>query len=160
MKKFDIAQILQVFANLGVIAGIVLLAIEVRQNNDLLGIQIRANAISRVQGTTDIVLQNPDLIDLLGKKQESLTQPERDRLVLLGIRSLSTFQNAYEDTARGILEEGSVRRAVQSVWRRKRLNYGMPIAWETFKDRGDPAFVAWMEENVVDEKPELNAIDR
>ena len=153
MKKLDIAQILQVFANLGVIAGIALLAIEVRQNNDLLGIQIRANAISRIQGTTDIVLQNPDLIDLLGKKQESLTQPERDRLVLLGIRSLSTFQNAYEETVHGTLEEGSVRRAVQSLWNRPRLNYGMPVAWETFKDRADPAFVVWMEKNVVNEKP-------
>lgn len=153
MKKFDIAQILQVFANLGVIAGIALLAIEVRQNNDLLGIQIRANAISRIQGTTDIVLQNPDLIDLLGKKQESLTEPERDRLVLLGIRSLSTFQNAYEETVHGTLEEGSVRRAVQSLWNRPRLNYGMPVAWETFKDRADPAFVVWMEKNVVNEKP-------
>lgn len=38
MRKFDIAQILQVLANLGVIAGIVLLTIEVHQNNELLDI--------------------------------------------------------------------------------------------------------------------------
>lgn len=152
MKNFDIAQILQVLANLGVIAGIVLLTIEVRQNNELLDIQIRANAIGRVQGTADIVLNNPDLIELLGKKQESLTELERDRLVLLGIRSLSTFQNAYEETVHGTLEEESVRRALQSLWNRPRLNYGMPIAWETFKDRADPAFVVWMQENVLNNK--------
>ena len=153
MKKLDIAQILQVLANFGVIAGIVLLALEVRQNNDLLSIEIRANALSRVLGTTDIVLQNPEVIDLLGKQQESLTQTERDRLVLLGIRTLSGFENGYEDVRHGIREEDSLRRAVQSVWRRPRLNYGTPMAWGTFKDRADPAFVAWMEENIVNEKP-------
>ena len=152
MRKFDVAQILQILANFGVIADIVLLALEVRQNNDLLSIQIRAHSLSRVLGTTDIVLQNPDVIDLLGKERESLTQTERDRLVLLGIRTLSGFESGYEDVRHGIREEVSLRRAVQSVWRRPRLNYGAPMAWEAFKDRADPGFVAWMEENVVNEK--------
>lgn len=153
MKKFDVPQILQVLANLGVIAGIVLLAIEVHQNNDLLGLQIRANATGRILGTADIVLSNPDLIDLLNRNQESLTQAERDRLVLLGIRTLSGFESAYRDVVHGIHEEASLRRAVQSIWRRPRLNYGMQMAWETFKNRADPAFVIWMEENVVNETP-------
>lgn len=153
MKKFDVAQILQVLANFGVIAGIVLLAIEVRQNNDLLGVQIRANAVGRILGTADTLLHNPDLIDLLGKDKESLTQAESDRLVLLGIRTLSGFENAYGDVVHGVHEEASLRRAVQSIWRRPRLNYGIQMAWETFKDRADPAFVVWMEENVVNEKP-------
>ena len=153
MKKFDVAQALQILANFGVIAGIVLLAIEVRQNNDLLGVQIRANATGRILGTTDIVLNNPDLIDLLNKSQESLTQAERDRLVLLGVRTLSTFESAYRDVVHGIHEEASLRRAVQSLWRRPRLNYGMQMAWDTFKDRADPAFVIWVEVNVLNEKP-------
>ena len=36
MKKTDLGQAIQVLANVGVIAGIVFLAVETRQNNQLL----------------------------------------------------------------------------------------------------------------------------
>jgi hypothetical protein len=36
MKKIDLGQVIQMLANIGVIAGIVFLAMELRQNNQLL----------------------------------------------------------------------------------------------------------------------------
>ncbi len=36
MKKLDLSQTIGILANLGVIAGIVFLGVELRQNNDLL----------------------------------------------------------------------------------------------------------------------------
>ena len=41
MKKIDLAQTLNTLANVGVIAGIIFLAFELRQNNDLLTAQAR-----------------------------------------------------------------------------------------------------------------------
>jgi hypothetical protein len=41
MKKIDLGQTVQILANLGVIAGIVFLGIELQQNNALLGAQAR-----------------------------------------------------------------------------------------------------------------------
>ena len=42
MKKIDLGQTIGILANVGVIAGIVFLAVELRQNNELLATQITA----------------------------------------------------------------------------------------------------------------------
>lgn len=149
MKRIDLGQVIQIVANLGVIAGIVMIAIELRLNNELLGVQIRANSLTRIVGTADAVLQSPDLLDLLGREEKTLTLAERDRLVVLGIRSLTTLENAFEEVERGLGDEARLRRVVITLWNRPRLNYGMPLAWESFKPRANPRFVAWMEENVI-----------
>ena len=41
MKNIDLGQTIGILANLGVIAGIVFLAVELQQNNKLLGAQAR-----------------------------------------------------------------------------------------------------------------------
>jgi hypothetical protein len=41
MKKIDLGQTIQLLANLGVIAGIVFLAVEARQNRELLEVQVK-----------------------------------------------------------------------------------------------------------------------
>lgn len=150
MKGINLGQAIQILANVGVIAGIVMLAIELRQNNELLGVELRANTSERILGTSDIVLGNPYLLELLGKDVAALTQAERDAVVLLGIRTLSGFESAYQEVVAGQGSEERLRVTVRALWDRPRLNYGMPLAWDTFKARGrDPGFVAWMEENVV-----------
>ena len=49
MKKLDLGQTVSILANLGVIAGIVFLGIEIRQNNYLLETQ----SISEIVGRRD-----------------------------------------------------------------------------------------------------------
>ncbi len=41
MKKIELGQTIAILANVGVIAGILFLAIELRQNNEALGLQSR-----------------------------------------------------------------------------------------------------------------------
>ena len=38
---------------------------------------------------------------------------------------------------------------VRAVWHRPHLNFGMPLAWPVFKERANPRFVTWMEQNVI-----------
>jgi hypothetical protein len=149
MKRIELGQTIQILANAGVIAGIVMLALELRQNNELLGVELRANSNERIMGTATIVLENPYLLELLGKDIATLTPTERDALVVLGIRTLSGFESSYRDVALGLADEERLRRSVRALWDRPRLNYGMPLAWETFKLRAEPDFVAWMEKNIV-----------
>jgi hypothetical protein len=149
MKKIDIGQAIQIVANIGVIAGIALIAVQLRQNNDLLGIQIRSNRLDRVTSTAEIVLENPYLLELLAKEPSTLTSTEQDALLVLGIRSLSNFEAAYEDVEQGLADEAVLRLQMKSLWNRPHLNYGMPLAWSTFKERGNRDFVAWMEQYVV-----------
>jgi hypothetical protein len=53
-----------------------------------------------------------------------------------------------------------LRRGAGALWDRPHLNYGMLLAWDTFKVRGDPAFVAWMEENVVNRETSTSDTER
>ena len=149
MKKLELGQTVQIIANVGVILGLVILAFELRQNNELLGIEIRSNQAERIIGTSNIQLDNPNLIELLEKDPARLSTVERDTLIILGVRSLSSFESAYREVLAGFEEEEQLRRAIRAVWNRPHLNYAMPLAWETFRPRGTPAFVAWMEENVI-----------
>jgi hypothetical protein len=154
MKNINLGQAIQILANVGVLAGIVLLAIELRQNNELLGFEHRANLNDRIQGNAEIVLENRYLLELLNKDPAVLTQAERDALVLLGIRALSGLESGYREVRAGLADEEQLRRAARAVWDRPRLNYGMPLAWDAFKARSPPDFVAWMEENVVNREPD------
>jgi hypothetical protein len=154
MKSINLGQAIQILANVGVLVGIILLAIELRQNNDLLALEHRANLNERIQGNAEIVLENRYLLELLDKDPAALTQTERDALVLLGIRALSGFESGYREVLAGLADEEQLRRAVRAVWDRPHLNYGVPLAWDTFKARSPPDFVAWMEENVVNREPD------
>jgi hypothetical protein len=100
------------------------------------------------------VIENPHLIELLGRDPAALTQAERDVLVLLGIRTLAVFEAWHREVVAGLGDEEQLRRAVRAIWERPRMNYGMPLAWDTFKVRARPDFVAWIEENVVNRKPD------
>lgn len=149
MKKVGVGQTISTLANLGVLAGVIFLAIELRQNNELLGIELRTNSQNRIAGVTDLLLENPQILELLRRDPNSLTPTEHDAVVLLGIRSLSNFESTYGDMRQGLIGEAELLRRLKAVWNRPHLNYGMPLAWTTFKQRGSPDFVAWMEENIV-----------
>jgi hypothetical protein len=147
MKKIDLGQTISILANLGVIAGIVFLGVELQQNNELLRIETRNNGMSRLAGNVDIQLDNPYLFELSQKDMDTLTPAERAALITLGIRLLSTYQTAYDDRRQGLSDgEISLRRVVSDSWRNAPA---MQLAWARFSERGDPEFVAWMEEIVI-----------
>ena len=53
------------------IAGIVFLGYELRQNNEQLEIQSREQFDSRRNAIMDLVIENPYLVDVLGKDENS-----------------------------------------------------------------------------------------
>jgi len=56
MKKFDFGQTVSLLANLGVIAGIVFLAVELQQNNRLLSAEAQFNYLQlRLEGRLDAI---------------------------------------------------------------------------------------------------------
>jgi hypothetical protein len=58
MKRIDLGQAISVPANLGVIAGIVFLALELQQNNELLGAEARATRVGSRQADNSLVLEH------------------------------------------------------------------------------------------------------
>jgi len=59
MKKIELGQTISILANLGVIAGIVFLGLELQQNNTLLNAQIRAARAQVRIVWNDLMLQSP-----------------------------------------------------------------------------------------------------
>ena len=149
MKKLDVGQTVTILANVGVIAGIVFLAIELRQNNELLGVQIRSGILDRQTGAPDLILQTPELWPLLDKEEDSLAHPERQALLMLGTRILHTYGAAFEETVNMSRDEPALRQRLRAAWRDPWQHRSVSIAWEGYKDRADPDFVAWMDQNIV-----------
>ncbi len=153
MKKIDLGQTISIFANVGVIAGILFLAIELQQNNDLLSAQARA---ARIELKTDFegsLYQNAELAEIIARAQanDELTEAEEIRLLWLGRRMLTSFQYVYNEYQQGMIEEG----AISTVeWRiaYHQLIPRMEEAWSSFRDGMNPEFVRFMEENVVNER--------
>ena len=93
MKKIDIGQTASILANLGVIAGIIFLAVEIRQNNILLAAQARSDLANRRTGFAEIVISSPDIAEILVKKaaNERLTPAEELRFRQIGRRMLNSW---------------------------------------------------------------------
>lgn len=144
-------QWLTLVANLAVVAGIFFLALEVRQNNAMAELERQATVNARVNALVDMVIANPDLIDLLRKDTAALNASEAARLRLLGIRALLGFQDGFLDVRAGRAEEEGTMRTQRAIYHRPILNYGVPLVWETFRNQADPEFVEWFETNVVNQ---------
>ena len=153
MKITDLGQALGIFANLGVIAGIIFLGYELRQNNQLLGLEYVATQQERQASLIDSILENSELLELLGRDERDLTPIERDTLVLMGFRALIGMEARYQEFVTGFRTEESVSRTLREIYHRPRLNHGTPLAWPTFKRRADPSFVQWFENNVINPGP-------
>ena len=160
MKKIDLGQAITILANMGVIAGIVFLGIELRQNNELLSAEARATRLSVRLNENQLPIENPDLANALIKHRHGDELTEHEQLVLDRYMEtiLVVFQNVVIEAQRGLIDEQSI--PIDS-WRNLFSGRALSIPgywpdlsdyWEASKLGFDPAFVQWMEENVVNER--------
>jgi len=81
MKKHDLGRIIQILANVGVIAGIVLLGLELQQNNSLLGAQARADQRDARKSSSLLLLQDTDIGDLYYRSSTGETLSDGERFI-------------------------------------------------------------------------------
>lgn len=148
MKKIDLAQSIQLLANLGVIAGIVFLAFEVRQNNDFL----RADAEYRIfEHRTNFrreMYRDQSLTDLVIKagRGEDLSIEEFARVANLYrvlYQGMSWEFRQYEAGRATDYPIGALKEAVTSSAFAQQL-------WREFVeelDESNPSFLRFLEEN-------------
>lgn len=82
ISKLDIGRTINTLANLGVIAGIVFLAVELNQNNQLLKMEAQATLSGYMQNGWDRIASDPTLVDLFIKDRngQQLSESEEMRL--------------------------------------------------------------------------------
>ena len=152
INKIDLGQAVQILANLGVIAGIVFLGLELQTNNELLDSQSRQ---ARVNGARQLnaAIYNGEtgLCDIVVKAKSGaqLTAEEAIRLDRYLSSVLLDWEFWYRDYADGVLNEQELR---YRGWSRLYYDVLPPRVeeiWETMRAGSDPTFVEFMEENVV-----------
>ena len=150
MKKLDLGQTVTILANVGIIAGIVFLGIELQQNNALLGAQARATRAQVRMDGTDLLVSTPELMRAFAREQSGESLSELDQMYL-NYAALGTFvrwEYVYGEFREGLIEEDSV--PVEN-WRYVfRTAPTMAKQWEAIgRFSFHPDFVQWMDENVV-----------
>jgi hypothetical protein len=150
MKEIEPAQIAGLVANIGVIFGILLLAYELRQNNDLMEAEARLSRTNMVVDAWRLTAVNGELTELRARERrgEELSEGETRQVDAAVMAVFVLVAWTY-----GEMQEGSPEldqaRAVQ------RYNFARfpeyPRVWEERKTTFNPAFVQWMDDNVVNQ---------
>ena len=150
--RIDLGRVAQVSANLGVIAGIIFLGLELRQNNDLLDSQARQNRANGARALSEAIYNDATglgrLIDKAARGIE-LTPDEEFRLDHYLTTVIRDWEFWYQDFSDGILNEAELR---SEGWRgqfHSVLPSRMTAIWERERLTSHQAFVEFMEANVV-----------
>ncbi len=147
MKKIDIGQTITTVANVSVIAGIVFLAVELQQNNELLSLEAsRGFMLNRVE-TAGMIANDPYLAPLLVKVRngEPLSEEEELRLDSFANGALGRWEWEWAQRERGLLPDRPVEAYRANV-------AGNPYLAQWLlqhENRFDPGFVGWMKTSVI-----------
>jgi len=150
MKRIDLGKTMTLVANVGVIGGILMLAYELRQNNELMEAQARQVRTSMVIDAWRVGAENGDLAELRGRERngEELTDVELQRVDAYVMSVFVMLDWTFQELSADSPEMNQVREvqrysfANKSEFRR---------VWEARKKSFRPGFVQWMEENVVND---------
>ena len=138
-------------ANLGVVAGIIFLAFEIRQNNELLTAQARAVGEENRMREEMTILNNPELRAVMVKKFDGLaTTPEEDLLFrVFQSTVLNGWQATWLEYRAGLINVADYA----SRW--KNIFWGMEYEerWNDTKHRYRADFVEWMDEHIAEQPP-------
>ena len=154
MKKIDLGQTLGTLANLGVIAGIVFLAVELRQNNDLLEAQARESIHERRTGFNLLIATTPELTDIFEKidSGEALSTSEASRVEAFNRAVLASWEWQYGEYRRGRLSLSDLALPSWTVGFSNAANQRrLSETWEKWKLQADPDFIEFIEKNVIAE---------
>ena len=149
MKKIDFGQAMSFLANIGVLIGILLLAYELRQNNDLMEAEARLNRVNMAINAWRFTAENGDLTELREREKAGEELSGADvRRIDATIMAIFVF---LEWTYRELSEESREMTQLREV---QRYNFSKGPeyhrVWNERKVSFDPAFVEWMDRNVVD----------
>ena len=152
MKKVDVGQVIAILANIGVITGIVFLAIEVRQNNLLIESENQFRSDESRAEAVEAVFSNPSLAVAIAKEKanQPLTAVEQLQLDAFNLRVLMGIQRNFFEWRRGMMPMPN------AAGLRERFYEGgieaVPLVdfWDANKNELRPEFIEWVEETVFD----------
>ena len=158
MKRIDLGQTISILANIGVIAGIVFLAVELQQNNELLAAQARSDLTDRAARYLEILMTSPDLTEILTREAEGepLTTAEEFRVNQAARRILWSIEAQFVEVEHGVvtLEALPVRQWRALFHGTTGTDFGMRAQWDrAYRHGTSPSFVEFVEEQIIEPGP-------
>ena len=149
MKRIEPEQIVTLIASVGVIGGMLLLAYELRQNNELMEAEARLNRVNMVIDAWRFAAENGDVTELREREKagEELSGTDVRRIDATIMAVFVMLEWTYRELSGESREMAQVR-AVQRYMFSNAPEYRR--VWNERKAFFDPDFVEWMERNVVD----------
>jgi hypothetical protein len=149
MNTQSIKHNIEIIANVGVLLGIILLAYEVNQNNELLSNQARYNLVQNRTFEVNRVVENKEIAEILfnARSGQLITELDRFRVTNFHINSLINWEWDYEQFKTGYITRDNLP---LQAWISALQNNPIFVEfWPRLKTRFTPDFVAFMEENVI-----------
>ncbi len=152
MKKIDLGQTIGLFANLGVLVGILLLVYELNQNREMMKAQTRHEMS---QGIVDLLLTeatNPELNRILnrGLSGEEITGAELERLQIMMNAYFRYWEDVHYQYRAGLYDDSEFSRQKQS-WAYLLTSRSALEHWCVVRDRHSEAFAMEMDSLLPDE---------
>lgn len=148
MKKIDLGQTISILANLGVIAGIVFLGIELQQNNALLAAESRAASLGNRMNLREKAL-DPQIAEVIVRANlnQDLTPVQRLQLFTLHRMQMEQWEWAYAEAELG---EGQLP-PLDSIRDLFSRFPGLDEFWKENKQAFPSEFREWVDETLVAE---------
>ena len=143
MRKIDLGQTLGILANLGVLAGIVFLAYELRQNTLTTQLSATESFTAALTNIELFIVENSEFSQLLQKSiaGEAISASEQFRLDVFYRAVLRLWQTTHYQYLNAVLDEG--------IWDGQRQGYLSTLA-------GDQGLQAYWRENNARYTPQFN----
>ena len=143
MKKLELGQTIGLLANIGVVAGIILLTVELRQNNLLMQSQARMTRLELRQSANAELFNSPHLHSAFLKwfQAQALTAGEEDLMRRYWTNRFLNFNSIYEEYQNGLIPEYQLQRdAFRRIMNGPAYEY-----WSSVRGELNPDFVVWAE---------------
>ena len=153
---FELGQFVAIGANVGVIAGLIFLAMEIRQNNKFLAAQAR---YSLRQYRSDIAdsLMLPHVIEATHKwaRDEEISPEEKSTGLMVAIKIVELWEWQYGEYAAGMLQKSELPVGAWRLWFHDEGPFPVPVReiYEMRKEVLNAEFVRYFEEHVVSRLP-------
>lgn len=153
----DIGQIVTIGANAGVIAGLIFLAMEIRQNNRFLAAQAR---YSLRQYRSDIAdsLMLPHVLEATHKwaRGEHISPEEKSTGLMVAIKIVELWEWQYGEYAAGMLQKNELPIGAWRLWFHNLGPFPVPVReiYEMRKSVLNEDFVRFFDDHVVTQSPE------
>ena len=149
MNSDSLSRWLSILANLGVLAGIFFLAMEINQNSEFLESEARnSRAQNRIDGNYQII-SSPVLLTAITNIQgeKELSPEEAMAIQRFAITNLVSWQLAFEDYSAGLLELSDLPVAGWNNYMQAKYMQEQWYGWGQMNLR--PDFILWFETNVI-----------